>query len=325
MSKKDIFRESESDNSIGFSFEPLPAEEGEDYPENEKNPKKHSGGSKKQKGGKNSMSRLLLLILLLVVLGGAGFYLYLNMFESPTPPQPTPVAVQKKPIAAPPKKPEKKEEPAPLSTPAAKPVPEQVTEKPVNEAKTEAVTPPPPAQAPPTVASVAPPEVPKSPEAAPMVTPPPPSGRIYTVQAGAFLLKSNLARSEKKIRALGYEPKVTIKKKKVPVTRLRVGDFSIAEGKAELARISKFAPDAYTAQEGNRLIVYAGSYVDIDRARSISDRLYEKGIQIEEETVNLPRPLHILSFGEFPDLKSAREAAARAKKAGMDVFVSKDP
>jgi len=313
MSKNEKQPDSMNEDSGGFSFEPLPAGEESDrseafaQEEQLRESLSASGGSPK---GKSSMVRLLLLVLLIVVLGGAGVYFYFGMEE---PPPPVPVAVKKKPVAVPPKPEPVKE----IAKEASPEVPKEVVKETVTSVEK---TPPAPVQEPiSTVVSEKPPL--SQPLEAPLATVA--AAKKYTVQAGAFLLESNLSRSQKKIRELGYEPVVKIRQKDVQMTRLRVGTYPMREAKDKLADVKQYAPDASMSKEGTLYAVYAGTYYDLDKARSFADRLYEKGVIIEEESVMLPQPLHVLSFGEFSDLSSAREAANRAKGIGMDVFVSK--
>jgi len=139
----------------------------------------------------------------------------------------------------------------------------------------------------------------------------------YQVQVGAFLLESNLLAAEKKVRKLGFEPRRSEAKKKTSMFRLKYGSFGQAEGRQKLAALKKVDADAFILHEGDRLGVYAGSYVDLDKARHYADLLWDKGIKVKEVKADVEVPLHRLSFGGFGDRKSALDAAARAKSAGL--------
>ncbi|ORJ57561.1 SPOR domain-containing protein [Geothermobacter hydrogeniphilus] len=143
----------------------------------------------------------------------------------------------------------------------------------------------------------------------------------YRVQVGAFLLKSNLHAAEKKVRQLGFTPVLSEARKKSSMTRLKYGSFSPEEGRRKLAELKKIDADAFVLHEGDRLGVYAGSYLDLDKARHYADLLWEKGIHVDEVPVEVDVPLHRLSLGGFTDRESARAAAEKAKKAGLEARV----
>jgi cell division septation protein DedD len=147
----------------------------------------------------------------------------------------------------------------------------------------------------------------------------------YFLQAGAFLLKANLHEAEAQVRRLGYEPRVKSMRKAVPMTRLRVGAFFAEEGKAKLESLKAVAPNAFLIRQGEYVLVYAGSYQDLDRARRAADHLYQQGVRVDEEPVEAEVSLSLLSFGGFADRKAAEQAAVRARAAGLEAIVRKDP
>lgn len=270
--------------------------------------------------GKGSRTRLLLLLLLLVVLGGAGYFFYFGLPEPPAP-APPPVPVKKKPIALPAPPPSA---PAPEKVPVAAPAAGK--EQP---GKAAAVAPAPAAAAP----AVSAPTAAKAPAAVKAAPPAAPARKApvavatgpYTLQAGAFLLKENLRAAEQKVRLLGYEPRVQTVRRSMPMTRLRVGTFPAEEGQARVQALAPQAPDAFCLRSGEQVTVYAASYYDLDRARIFADRLYEQGIRVEEEPAQVEVTVSMLSFGAFADRTAASEAAAKAKRAGLEVSVGKNP
>jgi cell division septation protein DedD len=273
---------------------------------------------------------MFLLLALLIVLGGAAAYFYLG--SPPVPETPPPAPPVRQPIALP---------PPPVSM-------EEAT------VKTESVPPAPPAGQAPAASAVTPEvpvkaekpavksTVPATPAETPARTEPPPSpppaeqtvapskvaskkAGPYYLQAGAFLLKANLRDAEAQVRRLGYEPRVKSLRKTMPMTRLRVGAFFVEEGKAKLVSLKAVAPNAFLLRQGEYVLVYAGSFQDIDRARRAADHLYKQGIRVEEEAVEAEVSLSLLSFGAFADRNAAEQAAVRARAAGLEAIVRKDP
>ncbi len=143
----------------------------------------------------------------------------------------------------------------------------------------------------------------------------------YQVQVGAFLLGSNLHEASKKLQALGFEARQSETTRKTSMVRLKYGQFNEAEGRLKLAELKAVDGDAFLLHEEGKLGVYAGSYLSLDKARHYADILWEKGIKVEEVTVEVEVPLHRLSFGAFPDKPSALAAAEKAKQAGLDAQI----
>lgn len=245
-------------------------------------------------GKKASPARLLVLILLLIVFAAGAFYFFLGPAPAPEAP-PAPAVVEKKPIAIPP----------PPSEPAREAVPALPAAPPLEEVALKAE------------------EVVTEPVAAEEPASPPDDGP-YTVEAGAFLLKSNLLAAEKRLRQAGLQPRVTEAAKTVTMTRLRVGSFSPEAATAKVRELTPLAPDAFVLRSGEEMVVYAASYYDLDKARRFADRLYAQGVRVDEEPAQVEVPLFLLDCGPFPDLASAREAKALVRAAGLDALVNKN-
>ena len=267
---------------------------------------------------------LLLGLLLLLALGGGGYY-YLNGTPAPPPPQPAPfktkVVVQPATPA-----PTAASTPVPAGKPAS---PAPVAVAPAKASQPAAVTPPAPATAakPASAVPVA--------KAVPAVAVPEakgeavtaavlPAGRQpFTLSAGAFLSQKHQRETEKKIRHLGYTPKVKTTYSMVPMTRLRLGVYDPATAQERSRELSAQCPDLFTLKQGDKVALYAGSYQSLDQARSFADQLYLRGIHVDEEAVSLRMPLKKVSFGSFASHTAAEKAAKRAAAAGLTAQVVK--
>ena len=273
-----------------------------------------------ENGRKGSMTRILLLVLLLVAVGAAGFSFLLGT-EDTEPPPPAQVAAKKQPIAVPPQPVEETPPAAEESTPAAEeaaphlPAPE--TAKPAEEK----------AHPEKSLAAVQADSGQKSDMSSPgeVSEQPAPAKGIYTIAAGAFLLRSNLAGAERKVTESGFEPQVVRKMKWMDMTRLRVGIFSPEEGKKKMEELEPLTSQAFFLPVDGKVAVYAASFQNLDKARSFADRLYKQGLRVEEESAQVEIPLYLLSFGGFDDLESAQKAAERVRTAGLDAMVVKNP
>ena len=267
-----------------------------------------------------SQRTLLLGLLLLLALGGGGYY-YLNSTPAPPPPQPAPVKAKVKVQPATPAQPV-------ASAPAAavKPAsPTPAVPAPAKDSQPASVATPAPAAAV-TPASAAP-----AAKVVPAASAPeaksealtPPSRQPFTLSAGAFLSQKHQREVEKKIRRLGYTPKVETTFSMVPMTRLRLGVYDPATAQTRSRELSAQLPGLFAMKQGDKVALYAGSYQSLDQARSFADQLYLRGILVDEETVSLRMPLKKISFGSFASRTAAEKAAKRAVAAGLTAQVIK--
>ena len=261
--------------------------------------------------------RTLLFGLLLLLALGAGGYYYLN--STPAPP-PKPAAPVMATVATPAPAPITAVEVKPVSpVPAAgTPVKEQaapvVKEQAVPAARTAAAVKTPVQSA----AVAVPSEVKGEVAAAPATRQP------FTLSAGAFLVQEHHQEIVKKIRRLGYTPKVQTTYSMVPMTRLLLGVYdNPAAAQVRSRELSALIPQLFSLKQGEKIALYAGSYQDIDQARRFADKLYQQGILADEETVSLRMPLKKISFGSFASRAAAEKAAKRAAAAGLSAQVVK--
>lgn len=253
---------------------------------------------------------LLSLLLLLLALGGAGYY-YLS--SSPEPPPSTPVKTKVKVKPA---------QPAPAAAPAvaAKPVAAPPAETPAAAPAAAPAVAVKPVAAPPAATPAAAPAV----AAKPVAAVPKASRQPYIVNVGAFLDQDRQRDVEKKIRRLGYTPKVETTYSMVPMTRLLLGIYdNPAAAEARRKELATSIPGAFILKQGADVVLYAGSFQSLDQARSFADQLYRQGILADEETVSLRMPLKKFSFGPFSSRAEADKAVKRAVSAGLTAQVVK--
>lgn len=146
----------------------------------------------------------------------------------------------------------------------------------------------------------------------------------YTLQGGVFVSQANLKKMENRVRKLGFDPQVTDKRKLLPMTRLRVGEFPAGIAPAKLQQVKKIAPHgAFALRKGDQVVIYVGSYFYAPSAHRAAKLLASKGLPVQEVPAKAVIPVHILRFGAFPDRASAEAKQAELKKAGMNAIVKK--
>lgn len=152
-----------------------------------------------------------------------------------------------------------------------------------------------------------------------------PARGAFTLLAGAYLSPDMLQSATKKVRSLGYQPRTLRDAKMVEMTRVRIGAFAPSEAEAKLADLKKIAPDAFTLPEGEQVAVYAASHFDQKSHAAFAEKLRQAGVAFEEEKAMRKLPMTELFFGEFSDRAAAEKAAAKARKAGLEIVVFKRP
>lgn len=156
------------------------------------------------------------------------------------------------------------------------------------------------------------------PAAASVEEPPLPSvpPALYALQTEP-LSDPRLETAERRIKELGFETSRIAVPRTTTLTRLRIGLFSPQEAAIRLAELSSTVPGAFALKRGHQVALYAGSYSDLDKARSFADRLFEQGIRVEEEEAEIVLTLHRLRFGAFDTEDSARRMGTRVGASGI--------
>lgn len=307
-----LFESEESEEEIFGGEEELPHEE--------------ASGDDKDRKKAGTPRIFLLLLLLLVIVAAAVFFLEPGLLGPEETPPPVP-SVKKQVIklpAAPAEKTPPKED-----TGVVQEVLPQESVAAVEKVEPQAETTEAPeekAEPPVVKAEPAPKEKVETPVPASSAVPAPVviSGR-YALQAGAYLFASGLKGAQQRIEQFGYEPRMVKAPKMVAMTRLRVGSYPKDIAQARLEEVRELAPDAFVLREEDQMVVYAGSFYNLDQARALADRLYAQGVRVEEETAHVELPVTMVQFGDFQDKAQADAVAGSARAAGLEVLVVETP
>ncbi len=140
---------------------------------------------------------------------------------------------------------------------------------------------------------------------------------VFALSSGSYLYSGALNAALAQLEQRGYEVRRSEKKETHQMTRLRVGVYARPEAEKRLAEVTKLAEGAFMVAEKGRLAVYAGSFISLDRARRVSDFLYQKGLRLDEIQVPVELSKTTLQFGAFSSRAEAEQAAAELKKHGV--------
>lgn len=258
-------------------------------PEDPAAPSADVGSVKKNSGGGGS--RVLRLLLLLLVAAGAGFYFFgMDLLLSDDAPV----------VTSQPPKPSKMKVPVrPQPSQPAEKVPEEVVTK-----EKVAAVPAPPAAA---VAKPKPQPAPKPVEKEP----------AFALASGSYLYQGSLKKAIAAIEAAGYKVSRSEKPEPHEMTRLLVGRYPRALAEKRLAEVKKLADGAFLAAEEGQFVVYAGSFISLDKARRAADLLYQQGLRVDEMQVTIDLPKTTLRFGQFVTRDEAEAAAKTLEKKGV--------
>ncbi|NIQ96311.1 MAG: SPOR domain-containing protein, partial [Desulfuromonadales bacterium] len=107
------------------------------------------------------------------------------------------------------------------------------------------------------------------------------------------------------------------------MTRLKVGTYPVSEAAARKAELKPIAPGVFGIRKGDMETVYAGSFLVLDKARRYADKLYVKGIKVEEVPTQVEQTLQRITFGSFATSGTASDAGRQAAAEGLEAEVTK--
>lgn len=133
-----------------------------------------------------------------------------------------------------------------------------------------------------------------------------------------FLSAAELTSALKLLEQQGYDVRRSEKNKTLRMTRLLVGHYTRKLAERRLAEVLQYAEGAFlVAGSDNKFDLYAGSFASLDHARRAADYLYQRGVRVEERSIEIALPQTRLRFGRFASREQARQAADRLLKAGL--------
>jgi hypothetical protein len=145
----------------------------------------------------------------------------------------------------------------------------------------------------------------------------------YSLDAGSYLFESNRESLVAKIKKLGYDPMISPVDATLDMTRLRLGTYTKEEVQDALAFARTIEPGAYSAQAGDRYIIYAGTFLRSGNVDKLTKRFLDEGITVHPEPVQVVRTLSRIRFGRFATKEDAAVAARKINDAGLQVEVVK--
>ncbi|MBE0575699.1 MAG: SPOR domain-containing protein [Desulfuromonadales bacterium] len=288
----------------------------------------------------NPRTRMLLMVLLLVVGAGAYYFIGLGGTKPPAPTIPAAAQTNIKTVALPPPPAEPvarisaDKQPGAVINPPTIPatgsedkvVEAKPQEEPVEQSSTKVADARQTAEAgstqqnvAATVSAVSQPADSANPDGPVLQT----AGGNFALDAGSYLLEANRDALVMKIRKLGYEPLITPVDVTLNMTRLRLGTYSSIDVQEALDLARSIEPGAYSAPAGDRFVIYAGTFLEANSVKKLSQRFLEQGVKVYPEPVQVVKTLSRVRFGSFATKDEADTAAREAGETGLKAAIVK--
>lgn len=257
--------------------------------------------------------RLIILGLFGIVLVG-GAIVVNNYLLAPAPPPPAPPV---RPVLPPPPRPlAAAPTPAPTPAPAPQAAPEPAP-------RPQAAVPSPGLGTPPTPAPMAPAAPPAPPK--PSVAAPAP-GR-YALQVGAFAVKTNAEKLQKRLEEKGYAVTVRQASPRLPRHRVLVGEYTAqadAEGQREKVVAAGVKGAKVVPTGGGKFTVEAGTFRELDAAIDLARELQRSGMASRIDSRPTATGLYLVRVGAYPSRPEAQAQVEALRKVGLSPIVVKN-
>lgn len=253
--------------------------------------------------------RLIILGLVGIVLVG-GALVVNNYFLAPAPPPPPPPIQPVLPRPA-----------VPAPPPAARPGPQPGAPAPAPRPQVAVPSP---------GLATAPAPAPAAP---PAPTPPPklamaaPGAGPYALQVGAFAVKTNAERLQKRLEEKGHTVAVRQATPRVPRHRVLVGEFS-AQADADAERENVIVAGAKGAKVvsagGGKFTVEAGTFRNLDDAIDLARELQRAGLASRIDSRPQTTGLYQVRVGAYANRQEALAQVESLRKEGLSPIVVKN-
>lgn len=141
----------------------------------------------------------------------------------------------------------------------------------------------------------------------------------WSILVGNYVNETALSAGMGRVRKAGLEPTVKQSvRKKSTMNRLFVSEFNDrAAAQSNLENLKRHTSDAFVIEQGGKFVLYAGSYLQSEAARTEKERLKGAGFTATIKHADIAIPSRSLSVGPFNNKKAADSALLKLKRAGI--------
>jgi len=147
----------------------------------------------------------------------------------------------------------------------------------------------------------------------------------YSVQVGAFILKTSVRELEKKLANAGLEPFLKEGSTQAMMHFLTVGPFdSYDTASAAVSKLKSAGIDSNPQRvSGGGAVVHAGSYLLEENARKVMKRIRSLGYPVRLSKKETQLPMTFVRVGKFTSRDEASRSRDELKNKGFDAIVVK--
>jgi len=147
---------------------------------------------------------------------------------------------------------------------------------------------------------------------------------FFTLKITDLVALKNVNSTTAKLKKAGITPVSRYKGTTViPMHRLfyaEYPDYKSAAADLDILRAKK-ATGAFIVREGEKCILYAGSYIKEKYCAIEQDRLFDEGVRLVMKTAPVEIPMNYITAGSFASQEEADNAVEKLKKARLAVDV----
>jgi len=157
-----------------------------------------------------------------------------------------------------------------------------------------------------------------------IATPKPKAGN-YSVQVGAFILKTSVRALEKELEAAGVETFLKEGSTQAMMHYLTVEPFDNLTNAANAVSDLRRAGIDSNLQKvsGGGAVIHAGSYLLEENARKVMKRIRSLGYPVRLTKKETQLPMTFVRVGKFPSKSEATKSRDELKSKGFDAIVVK--
>ncbi len=147
----------------------------------------------------------------------------------------------------------------------------------------------------------------------------------YSVQVGAFILKTSVRELEKELAAAGVETFLKKGSTRAMMHYLTVGPFdNSASAVNAVSELSRAGIDSNLQRiSGGGAVVHAGSYLLEENTRKVMKRIRSLGYPVRLTKKETQLPMTFVRVGKFPSKSEAAKSRDELKSKGFDAIVVK--
>lgn len=170
------------------------------------------------------------------------------------------------------------------------------------------------------MAPAAPPAPPKPSVAAPAVG-------SYALQVGAFAVKTNAEKLQKRLEEKGYAVTVRQASPRLPRHRVLVGEYTAqadAEGQREKVVAAGVKGAKVVPTGGGKFTVEAGTFRELDAAIDLARELQRSGMASRIDSRPTATGLYLVRVGAYPSRPEAQAQVEALRREGLSPIVVKN-